>query len=258
LVFLQAFLNNNTIVYLFDSKSSKVGEIISKYKITHISATPSFYRMLLGACRKNLSLIDQVTVGGERLDEILEKDLRKVFPNAKITNIYATTETGSLLKSSGSAFKIPNKYRNQIKISKDNELIIHHSLLGEMFSKNLKDGWYYTKDIVEWINKNEFIIISRKDDIINVGGYMVNPANIEFQLKKISGIVDARVTARKNKITGNILQADIVKKEGESKEKLETVIIKQLEKYLSQWEIPRIIKFVSKMDLTRTYKVSRQ
>ena len=46
-VFLQALFNGNTVVRLFGLGRGEIFSAIADYRITHISATPTFYRMLL-------------------------------------------------------------------------------------------------------------------------------------------------------------------------------------------------------------------
>jgi len=45
-VILQSFLNKGKLVNLFERSLSEVNHLIKKYNITHISATPTFYRLL--------------------------------------------------------------------------------------------------------------------------------------------------------------------------------------------------------------------
>lgn len=46
-VFFQAFENQNTLVNVFNMQRGEVLRKIADYQITHISATPTFYRLLL-------------------------------------------------------------------------------------------------------------------------------------------------------------------------------------------------------------------
>lgn len=69
-VFFQAFLNLNTLVNVFNkSRVFVYGQIESK-SITHISATPTFYRLLL-PFEKEFDSVERVTLGGEKSDQHL-------------------------------------------------------------------------------------------------------------------------------------------------------------------------------------------
>ena len=117
--------------------------------------------------------------------------------------------------------------------------------------------WYNTGDCVEIISENplSFKFLSRKNEIINVGGYNVNPNEVEQALMEIDGIRAARVFAKKNSILGNIICAEVVSESGELDE---TSIRKRLSNRLQAFKIPRIIKFVETLKSTNTGKLSRK
>jgi acyl-coenzyme A synthetase/AMP-(fatty) acid ligase len=66
-VFFEALLNPNTMVRLFGLAKDDVFRAITKYNITHISATPTFYRLLLLA-NKVFMNVNRITSGGEKFD----------------------------------------------------------------------------------------------------------------------------------------------------------------------------------------------
>lgn len=89
-VFFQALLNNNSIIRLFGLVTKDIYTEIKNNGITHISATPTFYRLLL-PCSETFPSVERITSGGEKFNEKTFKQLNQVFPNAKITNVYAST-----------------------------------------------------------------------------------------------------------------------------------------------------------------------
>ena len=90
-VFFQAFENQNTLVNVFNQSREYVYQQIKLKNITHISATPTFYRLLLPFEEEYESVI-RATLGGEKSDQRLYDSIKKIFPNAKINNVYASTE----------------------------------------------------------------------------------------------------------------------------------------------------------------------
>ena len=228
--------------------------LLRKYKCNSISATPTFYRnFIFISNEKNLNL-KFVTFGGEKFDNDLLLKAKNKFPNAKIRNIYASTEVGSLLSGINDSFTIPPNLKKVIKISENNHLMIHRSLLQE---KNVNDEWYDTNDIVS-INKNgTFKILSRESDFINVGGYKVNPLEVESLILKVQGVLDVCITARENSVIGNILVANIRKDKNYSEDELKKSILKILKNELQYFKIPRLFKFVDKIERNRTGKKVR-
>lgn len=257
-VFFQALFNQNTMVNIFDRDRSSVEICFVKYGITHISATPTFYRTILPLFSTPMLQVKRVTLGGEKFDGQISNHINLVFPRAKVTNVYASTEAGSLFASNDDLFTIKPEDYNKFCISYDNELLIHKSLLGESGDFRLEGDWYHTGDLVEQFSQYEFRFVSRKTEMINVGGYKVNPYEVEEQVKCISGILDCVVKARKNKILGNVLFAEVVITNEADEKEIEQLIYKTLEKRLQKWKIPRKIVFVQDLDTTRTGKKVRR
>ncbi|HPT59704.1 MAG TPA: class I adenylate-forming enzyme family protein [Fervidobacterium sp.] len=257
-VFFQAFYNQNPMIYIFDVNRKEVENVLRRYNVTHISATPTFYRSILPYIREVVPSVERATMGGEKYDKNLEAQLLKVFPNADVRNVYASTEAGSIFSAKGDIFSISPRIADKVRFAEDGELLIHKSLLGESDTFQLDEDWYRTGDIVEMIDESHFKFVSRKTEMINIGGYKVNPHEVEDEIKKIDGVVDVIVKARSNRITGNILVAEVKINDGIDKREKEKEITKILEKRLQSWKIPRIFTFVDNIELTRTGKKVRK
>lgn len=251
-VFLQALLNGNSIVNLFGLKPNEIFGEIEENKITHLSATPTFYRLLL-PCENSFHSVLRITSGGERFNEKAIKQFKDIFPNAKITNVYATTETGTLFASKDEIFSVKAEFEHLIRVE-DGELVIHNSLMG-ITEINIKD-WYNTGDLIEVLSENplKFKFISRKTDMINVGGYKVNPIEVEEVILTISGIKNVRVYSKSNSVLGNVICCDVV---CDSDQESESSIRKFLQSKIQEFKIPRIIRFVDELSTTRTGKIKR-
>jgi acyl-coenzyme A synthetase/AMP-(fatty) acid ligase len=257
-VFLQAFLNQNPMVNIFDLSGQDLARAISGYNVTNISATPTFYRKMLAEIDGEFPAVKRITLGGEKFDPTIERQLAGLFPNAVIRNIYASTEAGTLFTATNDVFSIDPDIKPFIQFEPDGELLIHKDLLGDFNSMDRQGDWYYTGDMVEFIDPDHFKFISRKSEMINVGGYKVNPHEVEEEIRKVNGVLDARVKARANRITGYILMAEISRKNGLVEAGLEKRIMDHLKNSLQEFKIPRLFKFVEKLELTRTGKKERQ
>ena len=254
-VFFQAFFNNNTIVSLFGKNKYDIFYFIKKYQINHLSATPTFYRLLIPSQEKFIS-VKQITFGGEKSDLLLQNKVKEVFPNANIRNIYASTEAGALFSSKHDRFIIPENIKDKVKII-DGELYIHNSLLGKAVNFDDKNPWYATGDLIEFFdnNKKDFFITGRKSEIINVGGYKVNPNEVEAQLRTMIGIQNVKVYGIPNSILGNILCADIV---ASDKTISESDIKLFLTNNLQNFKVPRKIYFKDILKTSRSGKIDRK
>ena len=251
-VFFQALLNGNSFIRLFGLRTEDIYNEIVTNKITHISATPTFYRLLL-PCDKLFTSVERITSGGEKFNEKTFRQLTKIFPNAKITNVYASTEAGTLFASKNDIFSVSTNYEHLIRIEND-ELIIHNSLMGSTDFK--AEEWYNTGDVVEIISQKplNFRFLNRKSEMINVGGYKVNPHEVEEAILTFKDIKDARVFSKTNSILGNIICCEII---SANKKVTENAIRIFLQSKLQEFKIPRIIRFVEELSTTRTGKLKR-
>ncbi|MCR8851213.1 ANL family adenylate-forming protein [Lysinibacillus fusiformis] len=258
-VFFQAFLNQNTLIYMFGESMKKIPALIEEYQITHISSTATFYRNVLPYVQGNtFSMVKRVTFGGEKFDLLLEGKLKAVFPNAKMINIYASTEAGSLFTAQRDTFEIKPEHQQWVKITAQQELCIHHSLLGHSESLSLDSKWFHTGDLVELVDETHFKFQSRQSDMINVGGYKVNPLEVENILMQVPGVIDILVKSKKNSVTGELLVADVIKNQEIDEKELKKEIKQYASIHLQEWKVPRIIRFVDELPSTRTGKKVRK
>lgn len=251
-VFFQALLNGNSIVRLFGLSPLEIHQKIQENNITHISATPTFYRLLL-ACKETFQSVRRITSGGEKFNEKMSIQLSEIFPNAKITNVYASTEAGTLFAAENDVFTIKTENEHLIRVL-DDELLIHRNLMGSTDANNEK--WYKTGDLVEIISKKplKFRFLSRKTDMINIGGYKVNPLEVEETILLMPDLKNVRVYSKSNSVMGNIICCEVV---CVNKEITELTIRAFLQAKLQEFKIPRIIRFVDELSTTRTGKIKR-
>ena len=144
---------------------------------------------------------------------------------------------------------------NLVKIL-DGELLIHKCLLGEHEGIESQEVWFKTGDMVEIINPetNQFVFLSRKNEMINVGGNNVNPIEIETIIDEIPGVKKSYVFGKPNPILGNMLH---VKIQIDRHNITELSIKKYLNNKLERFQIPRRIEFIEQLPLTRSGKLKR-
>lgn len=275
-VILQAFFNGNPLIHLFGHDRAQVNRALLNRGITHLSATPSFYRLLLPV-ETPFSNVRAVTLGGERSDPALLARLARLFPNARMRNLYASTEAGTLLVADGEVFGIAGGLA-ELVIVRNDRLHVHRSLLGEFCdgrrmvedveqpANSQLSEWYDTGDVVEIVSEHplRFRILARERDWVNVGGSKVNPQEVEAALGEHPAVRQVRVYGRDNSVMGSILVADVVfgKTDDENQEGeyslTELALRGWLNERLQAHKIPRLIRFVNCIDQTRTGKISRR
>ncbi len=251
-VLFQSLLNRNTLVNLFKCDYTEILDRINRYNITNISATPTFYKVLISE-NNSYPKVKNVSLGGEGSTKEFHLKLSNSFPNAKIKNIYASTEVSSLFASEGDVFKIPNKYKDLIRLE-SGKLIVHKSLVGNSDDITFTDEWYDTGDLVNIIDESTFKIIGRDGFLVNVGGYQINPMYIESKISEIDYVKLCKVYSKPNSLLGNIIICDLVLSSG-----IPIVEIKSnLKSILNDYEVPSKINIVSQIEINESGKISRK
>jgi acyl-CoA synthetase (AMP-forming)/AMP-acid ligase II len=199
-------------------------------------------------------------MGGECFDSNIWEKLAEFFPNARCKNIYASTEAGTLFSSlNGDVWRIPDHLRGKVKVSDESELLVHYSLIGNLHvDSNLIEGeWFRTGDLIAPVDEASFRIAGRASDQINVGGFKVDPIEVETVIRQIEFVKDCRVYARRNSVTGSLICADVLLLEPTSAAEKETAVKERMKAVLQAWKIPRIINFVAEISKTTSGKVKR-
>lgn len=254
-VFFQAFFNKNTLVNIFGLNKQDIFDSIEKFSITHISATPTYFRLLVPSISV-FHTVKQLTFGGEKSEKEFHLKVLEIFPEAKVRDVYASTEAGALFASKGDGFIIPEGIKEKVKIE-GGELYIHISLLGKSNSFSDDKPWYASGDMVEFLDseKQIFRILSRRSEMINVGGYKINPNEVESAIRNMEGVKETRVYGIPNSVLGNILCADVVTY---NKSLSEADLKRFLAACLQSFKVPRKIFFKEEISISRTGKIERK
>ena len=148
-VLFQSIMNGNSLINLVGLKRDEVQNIFETYKVSHFSATPTFYRMHFSD-GKVFKYVERISIGGEVFTNDLLKIIKKTFPNSKINNIYASTEFGTMLSSSDEYFTIKDSQKNNIRIKK-NQIEIF-ALNNTKNIEKFEHKWIKTGDMVSYGN----------------------------------------------------------------------------------------------------------
>ena len=251
-VLFQSILNGNTLVNLFKYNYSEISNRIQKYNITHISATPTFYKILVsdGIIYPN---VKHISLGGEGSNIQLQNKIKINFPNAKLKNIYASTEVSSLFASIGDLFKIPNRYKELVHLD-SGKLMVHKSLVGQSKSINFDNDWYDTGDLVEIVGDDCFKIIGREGSLVNVGGYQINLSQIETKISELHFVKLCKVYSKSNSLLGNIIMCDLVLLNNISIFEIKN----SMRDVINDYEVPSKINIVDEIIINENGKISRK
>ncbi|MGA1791373.1 MAG: ANL family adenylate-forming protein [bacterium] len=208
-----------TIIIPSKRDPEHVCDLIEKYKINILPASPTFLNLILmsEAYRsRDLSSLIMITYGTEQMPEALLVRLRETFPRVKFVQTFGTSETGiaraTSKSSSSTCIKIddPNlEYRivdGELWLRSKTQVLGYLNCPMDRFTH---DGWFKTGDLVETEEDDYIRIIGRNSEIINVGGQKVLPAELEGILLQMPEIADCVVYGFENPITGQVVAVDV-------------------------------------------------
>ena len=263
-VFFSSYATGGSLVYA----SGTVGDLslaIVREQVDVISATPTFWRMLVNAWRPVPGLrLRQATLGGEIVRQDILNIIRSQFDPLKLTHIYASTETGPALVVSDGLEGFPARWleRNdgpvQIRISLEGlmELRSAYAMLGYADRDSRPDDeWYRTPDLVE-LRSDRVHFLGRSDSIVNVGGVKVSIDHLELEILCIVGIQDCRVYQRFSPITGSLLCVDILPTSLSAPLPV-TEFKRRMRETLGDLPIPQVVKIVDSIRMAQSGKKAR-
>ena len=129
----------------------------------------------------------------------------------------------------------------------------------DMTKERIREGYYYTGDIVYRDEENYLWFVSRADDVIKTSGYRVGPFEVESALMTHPAVVECAITAVPDEIRGQIIKATIVLAE-EYVPKAGSELIKELQNHVKNetapYKYPRI-EFVEELPKTISGKIRR-
>ncbi len=264
-VVLHVLVNRATLAVPASRRATDIVAAIRDLGITHVSGTPTFWRLLLGALDPRVAEtlpIQQITLGGEAVPEFLLVRLRGLFPRARISQIYGATEFGTSVSVRDEHSGLPASVLArgddadvQFRIV-DGQLHVrsHIGMDGYWGEKSVTAEWRPTGDLVE-VRDDRIYFVGRAGDTINVGGVKVHPLPVEDRVAAVAGVQLGRAYGRSNPVTGQIVVLDVVPAAGADRAALEERI-REACASLPPAARPRRIRFVDELDV-RGHKIAR-
>lgn len=157
---------------------------------------PSSIRMLLQFARKELTAVapkvEFIETGAAPISGHDMELLCQTLPHSRLYNTYASTETGIVCSYEFSKYGpqpgllgTPMKH-SRVRITEDGRVVCSGETVmsgyagsPEATAQVLQNGEVYTSDIGSIDENGMLRLQGRMDDVINVGGYKVNPSDVE-------------------------------------------------------------------------------
>jgi acyl-coenzyme A synthetase/AMP-(fatty) acid ligase len=266
-VVLQALLSAATLVDAQGPEPDQRIEAMVAGQVDALSATPSLWRALLMTGRLQQLPLRQVTLGGEIVDQALLDWLRRLFPEAKLLHIYASTEAGVGFTVADGRAGFPVAWLDAdaspspvlLRVDAQQHLQVRPRLLAHadvVTARTGADGYLDTEDLVR-IEGDRVLFLGRAGGVINVGGNKVHPEQVEQVILAVPGVLQARVYGKRSSMVGQLVTADVVAADPSRQASLQVAVMKHCLQQLARYQIPVKLNWVNAIQTGDAGKMTR-
>lgn len=263
---------------------------IEKYKITVWYSAPTAIRSLMKAGDEiikdyDLSSLRHLASVGEPLNSKAVIWSKKIFGKPFLDTFWQT-ETGSIMITNLPGMQVKpgsmgKPFPGIVSVVLDPETFEPFRKAGKIgligfkpgwpammrgywnneakYKEKFINGWYLSGDKASMDNEGYFWFVGRDDDIINTGGHLVSPFEVESALLQHPAVAEAGVVAKPDEIKMEVVKAFItLKPEFTESPELKLEIMNFIRKKLSPVAMPQEIECIEKLPKTRSGKIMRR
>ncbi|KNX37757.1 AMP-binding protein [Luteipulveratus halotolerans] len=223
--------------------------------VTAASGTPTFWRQALFRSGETLAQLqlEQITLGGEPVDQAVLDTLREVFPQARISWIYASSEAGAAIAVHDGKAGFPAAWldretpgRPRLTVE-DGELVIASSKAAEGMDAAIRTG-----DRAEVVGDRVMITGRIASDEINVGGSKASASKVRGVLLDHPDVQWAAVRGRKAPLVGQVVMAEVVLADGS--QTTDADLTAWCAERLPDYSVPRRLRVLPEIPIKETLK----
>jgi len=129
----------------------------------------------------------------------------------------------------------------------------------QTFKTKFKNGWYISGDRARIDKDGYFWFVGRDDDVINTGGHLVSPFEVESALLEHESVAESAVVSKPDEVNMEVVKAFVTLNLGYAPNPdTELKIMNFIRKKLSPLAMPQEIEFVDTIPKTRSGKIMRR
>lgn len=129
----------------------------------------------------------------------------------------------------------------------------------DVYESRFVNGWYICGDRASIDADGYFWFVGRDDDVINTGGHLVGPFEIESALLEHPAVAESAAVGIPDPVNMEVPKAFVALKPGyEPSPELELEIMNHVRKHLSPLAMPQAIEFVASLPKNRSGKIMRR
>ena len=257
-------------------------EAIARFRATWLTAVPPMLAMMFRERAlfdsTDVSSVAAIRMGSAPVSDQLMAQIRAAFPNARVVNVYGTTEAGPIVfgpdphgrpkpdaalgwPQQGVELKIVDAEGREADEGelwqRTPALMLGYLNDAERTARALTaDGWYKSGDLFRRDATGCYWFVGRVDDMFVSGGENIFPAEVELVLSRHPDVAQACVVPVPDEIKGTKPVAFIVTRPGTHP--TEEDIKRHALANAPAYQHPRLVIFVPELPLAATNKVDRK
>jgi long-chain acyl-CoA synthetase len=277
---LMSLYGHGTVVLLPQFNARVYVSAIERYGVTWLTSVPPMIAMMLREKdlmeRTDLSSVRFIRMGSAPVSESLLAQINQALPNARLTNVYGTTEGGPIvfgphpqgleppLLSVGYPHpEVDVRLLDAPETGPASGVLAVRSpavMLGYHNRADLPvpitaDGFYVTGDVFRRDEQGFYSFVGRADDMFVSGGENIFPGEVEQMLETHPEIVQSCVVPVADDIKGTKPVAFVVRRAGSAL--TEEQVKQHALEHAPAYQHPRRVWFVDALPLASTNKIDR-
>jgi long-chain acyl-CoA synthetase len=269
-----AFAAGATVVLLPQFETRRYIEAIERFRCTWLTAVPPMLAMMFRERElmeaTDLSSVTAIRMGSAPVSERLRAQIKPVFPNARVVNVYGTTEAGPVVfgpdpqgrPKPDAALGWPQPGVELKLVEGELWQRTPAVMLGYLNDPErtaavlTPDGWYKSGDVFRRDENGCYWFVGRTDDMFVSGGENIFPSEVELVLARHPDVAQACVVPVPDEIKGTKPVAFVVPRAGSRPD--EDAIKRFVLANAPAYQHPRRVFFVPELPLAGTNKVDRK
>jgi long-chain acyl-CoA synthetase len=282
-----AFHNGATAVLLPFFTARSYIAAIAAHRVTWLTSVPTMLAMVAreigdGAAPEAFRDVTRIFMGSSPFGQSLLDRVRRLFPNANISNVYGTTEAGPavfgrhpkgilipdlsmgypiagadvrIVDANGEPISGPGEGILQMRPP---SLMSGYLHLPEQTARAIRDDWYHSNDILRRDQNGFYFFVGRADDMFVSGGENVFPGEVEKVLEQHPGVQQAVIVPVPDEIKQALPFAFVVREPGSAGNDIDEAALRDWAlQHAPAYQHPRWVEFVEAMPLAGTNKIDR-
>lgn len=258
---------------------SNLKSAFEKYTITWFTGINTLYAAMMAEPWFEAKMMEKVSFSGSggAAQQVGVANKWEELTGIRINQGYGMTEISGVLTLNppadnrfgkvgipvpGAELRIVDDEGNDVPLGEPGEVIARSASLMKGYlnrpdatAETLRDGWLFSGDIGVMDEDGFLEIVDRKKDMILVSGFNVSPNEIEDVISHVPGVVQVGVIGIPDDKTAEAPAAFVVRSD---ESVTEDAIMAACREDLTNYKLPRLIKFVDEVPVTLSGKVLRR